>query len=346
MGKYAQDPLYADIIPLPTDEGGAHPLAAIAYTEQYEETSSYLRAVMAANEKSPRVLDLTADLIAMNPAHYTVWLYRAATLLALSKDASKNESESENGSGSNDHLRHELSWLNRTALSNLKNYQIWHHRTTLVDALDSSEGERAFMDRMFALDAKNYHVWSYRQWLVRRFDWFADPDELAFTTRMLRADVRNNSVWNHRWFVVNGSSSSSSSSFPSSSSSPSSQRGVEVGVKNDASIRQREIAFAQDAIRAAPQNESAWNYLRAIYRATQTSLADLDAFVREFVGDDGAPVRSSHALEVWSEILACDEKTRGRAGEVLDRLGAEYDPLRANYWAYRKSLLRPAGLVS
>lgn len=33
----------------------------------------YFRAVSRANEKSKRVLDLLADIIEMNPAHYTVW---------------------------------------------------------------------------------------------------------------------------------------------------------------------------------------------------------------------------------------------------------------------------------
>jgi protein farnesyltransferase/geranylgeranyltransferase type-1 subunit alpha len=48
MGKYSTDPVWSDIIPLPTDEGGPNPLAAIAYAADYEEAMSYLRAVMAA----------------------------------------------------------------------------------------------------------------------------------------------------------------------------------------------------------------------------------------------------------------------------------------------------------
>ena len=59
MTKYSTDPQWSDITPLPTDEGGPNPLAAIAYSPEYEEAMSYLRAVMAANELSERVLDLT-----------------------------------------------------------------------------------------------------------------------------------------------------------------------------------------------------------------------------------------------------------------------------------------------
>lgn len=73
MGKYSDSEKWEDVIPIPQDDGGPNPLAAIAYTEDYSEAMSYLRAVMAENEKSDRVLELTEDIIKMNPAHYTVW---------------------------------------------------------------------------------------------------------------------------------------------------------------------------------------------------------------------------------------------------------------------------------
>lgn len=73
MVKYSEDEQWADVTPFPQDDGGPNPLAAIAYTEGYSEAMSYLRAVMADNEMSERALELTEDIIAMNPAHYTVW---------------------------------------------------------------------------------------------------------------------------------------------------------------------------------------------------------------------------------------------------------------------------------
>lgn len=73
MPKYAEDPLWADVEPLQQDNGGPHPLAAIAYSEEYSEAMAYLRAIMAKGDLSERVLELTEDIIKMNPAHYTVW---------------------------------------------------------------------------------------------------------------------------------------------------------------------------------------------------------------------------------------------------------------------------------
>ena len=308
MGKYSEDPKWADIEPLPTDEGGPQPLAAIAYSEEYGETMSYLRAVMAAQEYSPRVLALTEDLIDANPAHYTVWLYRVQCLFALDSN-----------------LDDEIAWLNETALANQKNYQIWHHRHMLVDRTGRHDGETAFVDRMLALDAKNYHVWSYRQWLVRRFDLW-ENGEREFAERMLENDVRNNSAWNHRWYVVNGRE----------------EQGV-PGVTDEA-IREREVEFVTAAIAKAPQNPSPWNYLRGIVRKSKMSMASLKPLAVRYA-DLSQPegVRSSHALDLLADVLTEEEDSKQQAREALDLLAEKYDPIRKNYWEYRKGLLGLTG---
>jgi protein farnesyltransferase/geranylgeranyltransferase type-1 subunit alpha len=80
---YEHTPEWADVVPIPQNEGSAYPLAAIAYSDEYSQAMSYLRAVMAANEKSERVLQLTEHIIKLNPAHYTVW-YMPFTLHSFS----------------------------------------------------------------------------------------------------------------------------------------------------------------------------------------------------------------------------------------------------------------------
>jgi protein farnesyltransferase/geranylgeranyltransferase type-1 subunit alpha len=258
----------------------------------------------------------------MNPAHYTVWLYRARTLFELGSD-----------------LNGELEWLNEMAMSYQKNYQIWHHRNLIVDKLGDTKGdeetraelikgEQAFVERMFEADAKNYHVWSYRQWLVKRFALWEGWGELEFTERMVGKDVRNNSAWNHRWYMINGS--------------PAATAGG--GVKGDARIREREVTFAKEAIRKAPQNHSPWNYLRGIMRASGGGdgmrLAELREFLQEFAALDGE-VTSSHALDLLADVYADEEEESGkiRAAQALDLLANKYDPIRKNYWEYRKGLL-------
>ncbi|TKX25179.1 protein farnesyltransferase/geranylgeranyltransferase type-1 subunit alpha [Elsinoe australis] len=344
MGNYTDYPKWADIAPFPQDDGGPNPLAAISYTEGYAEAMSYLRAVMAANELSERALELTEDIIGMNPAHYTVWLYRSRILTSLSHP-----------------LGAEVQWLNAVALRHQKNYQIWHHRQYLLDLIGSPAGEIAFVNRMLQGDAKNYHVWSYRQWLVRRFGLWEgkqgngrrelgdearegeeedgeegeapglvagaeeevaeETSELEETAIFIHEDVRNNSAWNHRFFIVNGNEESE-------------------GVK-DAGVYEREVAFAEEAIRKAPQNQSPWSYLRGtVGRAKgKEGLKELTVFCEEFVDLRGeGTVRSSHALDMLAEIWGMEDK-REEARTAYGLLASRYDPIRTNYWNYLKAKL-------
>ncbi|KAF2832137.1 farnesyltransferas-like protein [Ophiobolus disseminans] len=298
---YHDDEAWADIEPLPQDDGGLHPLAAIAYTDEYSEAMGYLRAVMAKNEFSERVLGLTEHIISMNPAHYTVWLYRAKTIPELGIP-----------------LKDEIAWLNPTALKHLKNYQIWHHRHTIIDALGSPEGEPEFISTMLEQDSKNYHVWSYRQWLVKRFDLFNKPEELEWTADMIETDVRNNSAWNHRYYLVVGGRDG----------------------KPSQELAKREIEYTKTAIRKAPQNQSPWNYLSGIIRAAQLPKSTIKDFALEFADlDRPDEVYSSHALDLLAEIYAEEESSRAEAEKALNLLATRYDPIRANYWNFRKGLL-------
>ncbi|MCJ1389756.1 CAAX geranylgeranyltransferase alpha subunit [Xylographa bjoerkii] len=305
MGNYEDIAEWADIIPIPQDDGGPNALAAIAYTDEYSEAMSYLRAVMADDEKSERVLGLTEHIISMNPAHYTVWLYRADVLQALNHDPAT-----------------ELEWLNKISLKHLKNYQIWHHRQTIMSQLSTlPPPELPFLSRMLAKDAKNYHVWSYRQWLVAHFSlWSTSPSssELNFVEHLLLADLRNNSAWHHRWFVIFGN--------PDHTSVPT-------------ETSQREIDFAKSKIREAPQNQSPWNYLKGVLKKSGLGMGALGGFAEEFAAE-GEEVRSSHALdflaEMWSQGGVEEKKKAERA---LALLADTYDPIRKNYWDYRKRLL-------
>ncbi|KAL5372483.1 hypothetical protein DPSP01_013468 [Paraphaeosphaeria sporulosa] len=299
---YHDDPAWGDVQPLAQDDGALHPLASIAYTDEYSEAMGYLRAVMAANEYSERVLALTEHIISMNPAHYTVWLYRAKALRETGAD-----------------LAREIAWLNPTALQHLKNYQIWHHRQTIVDALGSPAGEADFIATMLEQDSKNYHVWSYRQWLVQRFDLFASDDELRWTEAMIDDDVRNNSAWNHRWFLVVGGHG---------------------GRLESPRLAERELEYAKYAIRKAPQNQSPWNYIKGVVRAAGMPLSTLTSFALEFADmhrpDD---IYSSHALDLLADIYADEEGSKEEAKKALDLLASRFDPIRAHYWNYRKALL-------
>ena len=191
---------------------------------------------------------------------------------------------------------------------------------SLVPSLPAEE--LPFLAQILAKDTKNYHVWSYRQWLVRQFDlWPTAEDagpELAFVESLLANDVRNNSAWNHRYFVLFGN-----------------EKQGEVSP----SIVQKEVEYAKDKIGLAPQNAAAWNYLKGVVRKQGNGAKDLEEFALQF--SDPAKeekIRSSHALDLLADIWAKD-KRNDEAARALDLLGDKYDPIRKNYWDYRKSLL-------
>ncbi|KAI9360436.1 protein farnesyltransferase [Zopfochytrium polystomum] len=174
------DDLFADVVGTPQDDG-PDPIVVIAYPTDYTHYMDIFRTLIKTNEKSERMLQLTAKIIANNPAHYTVWKVRQDTLFALNSD-----------------LRKELEYVTEVAVENPKNYQIWHHRHVVVERLGDGTNEIAFINRMLQGDSKNYHAWSYRQWVVKTFAYWSS--ELADIDRFLEEDIRNNSAWNQRVF--------------------------------------------------------------------------------------------------------------------------------------------------
>jgi Protein prenyltransferase alpha subunit repeat len=205
---------------------------------------------MVAEEHTSRCLRLTEHVISMNPAHYTVWLYRFKIIQVLDIP-----------------IPDEIEWLNEVALSNLKNYQIWHHRQLLIDhyypkITDDEEAvkkvgksEIAFINQILEEDTKNYHVWSYRQDLVAKLGLFSMA-ELASTQNLIEDDVRNNSAWSHRFYIV----------FSDPSHSTKGASPMEHDPKIPESIIERELKYTRDKILLSPQNQSSWNYLKDEHR--------------------------------------------------------------------------------
>lgn len=156
---------------------------------------------------------------------------------------------------------------------NSKNYQVWHHRKIIVEWLQDSSEELAFIETVLCKDAKNYHAWQHRQWCIQTFKqvhlyilyvykiyvysniFFIMTEtkcvsniynygcslydkELEYVEQLLNDDVRNNSAWNQRYFVISNTT------------------------KFEQEVIDREVDFALEKIELEKGNESAWNYLR------------------------------------------------------------------------------------
>ncbi|KAI1117169.1 prenyltransferase alpha subunit [Nemania sp. NC0429] len=324
---YTEDPEWDDVVPIPQDEPeGA--LSVIAYADDYAEAMSYLRAVMAIDEHTPRCLRLTENIIDVNPAHYTVWLYRFEIVKALAIP-----------------MRVELEWLDEVSADHSKNYQVWHYRQQLIDLhhptiqsdqqaiTELAHNEHEFIMRMLSQDSKNYHVWSYRQYIVRKLGQWDSSEELTSIGDLLDSDLRNNSAWSHRFFLLFNRPGSSTPDCPTTEPDP----------KVPADLIDREISFAQQKIERAPQNQSPWNYLRGVLVKGGRPLGTVRAFAETFVenlgqGEEKEVVRSSHALDLLADLYK-EAEEKEKAELCLRRLGEKWDPIREGYWSYRRRIL-------
>lgn len=282
---------------------------------------------MAKKEYSPRCLRLTQHIISINPAHYTVWLYRFSIVQALKIPISE-----------------EIDWLNEVSLNNLKNYQIWHHRRLVMDhyvptiqsspekVADLAKSEQQFLEQILAEDTKNYHVWSYRQYMVPKLGIFGES-EIAAADELIDEDVRNNSAWSHRFFTV----------FSDPAHTTPGSLSTEHDPEVPADVIDREVDYAQAKILLAPQNQSPWNYLRGVLVKGGRAVNSVEAFVDQFVQDLGVEekekVTSTHGLELLAEIYAEKGET-DKADLALRRLGEKWDRIRLGYWQWRRQMLK------
>jgi protein farnesyltransferase/geranylgeranyltransferase type-1 subunit alpha len=238
----------------------------------------------------------------------------------------------------------ELRLMDELAIKYLKTYQVWHHRRLLLTALRASassssspsspsssssealalaHAELAFIARCLAEDAKNYHTWSYRQWLLAHFDaptlWAA---ERAWVARALADDVRNNSAWHHRFFVVfqagpartrdkvggEGEGEEEEEEEGEEEVYARETRCVAPSVSLPLSdTPPRPPRYAKQAIALAPNNASAWNYLRGVLDRAQTPYAAHAAFAELYA-------RASSPLGDEDE----DDGAGGAGAGVLD----------------------------
>lgn len=87
--------------------------------------------------------------------------------------------------------------------------------------------------------------------------------------------------------------------------------------------------------------------MSGIARAAQLPKSTLKDFALEFADlDRPDEVYSSHALDLLADIYAEEENSKDEAEKALDLLATKYDPIRANYWNFRKGLLDQAEVAA
>ncbi|KAH9301835.1 hypothetical protein KI387_013418 [Taxus chinensis] len=305
---------WRDVQPLPQDDG-SNPIVPIAYTEEFREAMDYFRAVFHADERSPRALDLTAEVIRLNAGNYTVWHFRRLILESLQND-----------------LIEELNFIDGVSVGNYKNYQMWHHRRWVAERLGTvvTTSELKFTEKVLSLDAKNYHAWSHRQWALQALGGWGD--ELEFCRKLLEDDIFNNSAWNQRYFVI--------------TKSP-----FLGGLQ---SMRDFEVSFCTEAILKNPENESPWRYLRGLYKGDNEAFVESpvsDVCIRVLEKKRDCVFALSLLLDLLSygfqptpdliEILSTETSSNSdlKFTNLVCSMLEKVDPIRGQYWIWRRDNL-------
>ncbi|XP_064630696.1 protein farnesyltransferase/geranylgeranyltransferase type-1 subunit alpha-like [Lineus longissimus] len=211
-------------------------------------------------------------------------------------------------------LNEELEYISEIILEHQKNYQVWHHRRMIVDWLKDPSEELDFTDDVLTQDAKNYHAWEHRQWAIKTFKLW--DGELDYCERLLIDDVRNNSAWNQRFFVINSTT------------------------KLTDDVVRSEFEYTKQKIKLAPNNESAWNYLRGIFLGrTMSTYPGLREFCQELYDQRiRSPYLLSLIIDMNEEMIKAGssdkEKLLENAVEMCGCLAKDIDCIRKEYWSY------------
>eukprot|EP00111_Clytia_hemisphaerica_P018017 TCONS_00053331-protein len=211
-------------------------------------------------------------------------------------------------------LRVELDYITDVIREQPKNYQVWYHRGIIVKWLKDSSFELDFTREMLHIDAKNYHCWQHRQLVLNHFKLW--EGEVELTTILLEKDLRNNSAWNQRYYAI---------------------------VNTTSFVRETmecEVGYAIQMIKKAPNNESAWNYLKGILSAADglhQYPALKDDFEKMLCDGMDSPYLLSFLVDYYEEDLennGVNEISFKRAKELCAQLSSDVDVIRKEYWDY------------
>lgn len=124
-----------------------------------------------------------------------------------------------------------------------------------------------------------------------------------------------------------------------------------------AAMRELEVNYTVQALRASPENESPWRYLRGLYKNDTQSLVEDSQVASVLLDVLTSKNNHVHALSLLLDLLSHGFEPREELKSAVDVLTPQScspdlplakricsilehaDPVRINYWNWRKSTI-------
>ncbi|KAI5851722.1 hypothetical protein DFP73DRAFT_508332 [Morchella snyderi] len=184
---------------------------------EYNDLCAKVLERRSANDLTPAALDLTSQLLRLNPEFYTIWNYRRQILLHtyLAPPSSSTPTDTDTNTDTyhqslTAHLHNELTILLPLLKTHPKCYWLWNHRLwTLHQSAPLPNNpfwsaELTLATHLLLRDVRNFHGWMYRRLLVPHIAGSLTEQEFAYTTAMLQGagGMSNYSAWHQRSALI------------------------------------------------------------------------------------------------------------------------------------------------
>jgi geranylgeranyl transferase type-2 subunit alpha len=279
-------------------------------------------------------LELTTQLLSLNPEWYSVWNYRREIFirgLFVDKPETKQ-----------DLLTRDLRFLEGCLRESPKVYWIWNHRKWCLENSPDPAWTRelGLVSKMLELDPRNFHGWHYRRYIVSHIEMATNTSmveaEFNYTTTKINANFSNFSAWHNRAKLI------------------------PLHLKDDSPEKRRqflkkELEYVTQALYTDPDDQSAWLYHQWLV-STDDVVVDLSSEERvRIIGEELESIKElydlepnskwcCHALFYLEKYLHEEKKEpindtqRQEMIEILEKL-IHIDPMRKSRYQYLKTTL-------